>query len=528
VTNTTSALGDVAGAGVLPTAADIDLAGLLERRARISGERAAVTFGGHTATFAEVQEQVRRLAQVLADGGVGKGDRVAYLGPNHPAILDALFAAANLGAVLVPLNFRFAGPELTYAIAHSDVHTVLADSAHTAVIDGLRPEIPARRFIRVGTGDPVPGWEEGTELVAAATPLPERVPVEHADPALVMYTSGTTGRSKGVVLTHGNLWWHNIGVILALDIAHADVSLVCAPMFHIGALNVTTIATWIKGGRLVIHESFDASAVLADLEAEGVTTMFGVPVMCEAISGLPGFAAADLSALRLIITGGAPVPIGLIQRFRARQVDLAQGYGLTEAAPVAAFLTAEHAERRLGSAGRAVLLCDLRIVDAAGVPLPAGATGEIEVRGPTVTPGYLDNPEATALAFDGDWLRTGDGGRMDEDGFIYIADRIKDMIISGGENIYPAEVEEALFDHPAVAEVAVVGTPDERFGEGVCAVVVPRPGSSVDLEELREHAGQRIGRYKLPRRLEILDELPRNASGKVLKTELRKRYNTAL
>ncbi|AJE83829.1 AMP-binding enzyme, putative [Streptomyces albus] len=524
---TTSARGDVTGTGVLPTPAEIDLAGLLERRARLSGERPAVTYRGHTATFAEVQDRVLRLAQVLCDGGVGKGDRIAYLGLNHPAILDALFAAAHLGAVLVPLNYRFAGPELTYAIDHSAVHTVLADSAHTAVIDSIRETLPARRYVRVGAGERVAGWEDGDDLVAASSTLPERVPTAPADPALVMYTSGTTGRSKGVVLTHANLWWHNIGVILALDIAHDDVSLVCAPLFHIGALNVTTIATWIKGGRLVIHETFDAAAVLADLEAERVTTMFGVPVMCEAVSALPGFATADLSALRLIITGGAPVPIGLIQRFQARGVDLAQGYGLTEASPVAAFLTAEHAVGKLGSAGRPLLLCDLRVVDPTGAPVPAGVSGEIEVRGPSVTPGYLNDPETTALAFDGEWLRTGDGGHLDDDGFVFIADRIKDMIISGGENIYPAEVEEALFDHPGIAEIAVIGTPDPRWGEGVCAVVVPRPGATLTLEELREHAEKRIGRYKLPRRLEIVDVLPRNATGKILKTELRKVYNTA-
>ena len=519
VPNTTSPLGDAAEAVAFPT-----LACLLERRARVSAERPAVTFRGSTATFAEVQDRVRRTARVLQDGGVGKGDRVAYLGLNHPAILDVLFAAANLGAITVPLNYRFAGPELVYALNHSAVRTVFADSAHTAVIDGIRSELTAQRFVRVGEGTPVEGWEDGDDLVGAADPLPEPTPVAESDPALVMYTSGTTGRSKGVVLTHANLWWHNIGIILALDIAHDDVSLVCAPMFHIGALNVTTLATWVKGGRLVIHEAFDPGAVLHDLEAEKITTMFGVPVMCEAISALPGFDDADLSALRLIITGGAPVPIGLIRRFQDRGVDLAQGYGLTEASPVAAFLTAENAARKLGSAGRPLLLCDLRVVDAEGDPVPPGITGEIEVRGPNVTPGYLDNPEATLLAFNRGWLRTGDGGHLDEEGFVFIADRIKDMIISGGENIYPAEVEEALFDHPAIAEIAVIGTPDPRWGEGVCAVVVPKPGASVDLEELREYAGQRIGRYKLPRRLELVDVLPRNATGKVLKTELRKVY----
>jgi fatty-acyl-CoA synthase len=525
-TETTETTG-LAGADFadLPTAsAEIDLAALLERRARASAERPAVTFLGCTRTFAEVHDRVRRLAKVLRDGGVGKGDRVAYLGLNDPAILEALFAAANLGAVLVPLNFRLAGPELAHAINHSGAHTVLADGHHAAVIDAIRDRIAASRFVRVAAGGSVPDWEDGDALIEAANPLPERVPVNASDPALIMYTSGTTGRAKGVVLTHANLWWHNIGVVLALDIAYDDVSLVCAPMFHIGALNVTTIATWIKGGRLVIHRAFEPQAVLDDLQRERVTTMFGVPVMCEALSALPGFEAADLSRLRLIITGGAPVAVGLIHRFQERQVELAQGYGLTEASPVASFLTAENALRKIGSAGRPVLLCDLRVVDATGAPVPPGVDGEIEVRGPSVTPGYFEDPDATALAFNGRWLRTGDGGHLDDDGFVFIADRIKDMIITGGENVYPAEVEGVLFDHPAVAEVAVIGTPDDRWGERVCAIVVTEPNSTVELQELREFAGRRIGRYKLPLQLEIVDELPRNPTGKVLKTELRKRY----
>ncbi|HTK63698.1 MAG TPA: long-chain fatty acid--CoA ligase [Pseudonocardia sp.] len=511
--------------GAPPAApAEIDLAALLERQAHASGERPAVTFQGVTRTFAEVHDRVRRLAGVLARGGVGKGDRVAYLGLNHPAILEALFAAAHLGAVLVPLNFRLAGPELAYAIEHSGAHTVLADERHAGVIDGVRDRLSAHRYMALAGAGHVEGWEDGDELVAAAAPLREREPVDPSDPALIMYTSGTTGRSKGVVLTHANLWWHNIGVVLALDIVHDDVSLLCAPMFHIGALNVTTIATWIKGGRLVIHEVFEPEAVLDDLERERVTTMFGVPVMCEALSALPGFASADLSALRLIITGGAPVPVGLIRRFQEREVELAQGYGLTEASPVASFLTAENALRKLGSAGRPLLLCDMRVVGADGTPAPVGVDGEIQVRGPSVTPGYFRDPEATALAFDGQWLRTGDGGHLDDDGFVYIADRIKDMIITGGENVYPAEVEGVLFDHPAVAEVAVIGRPDPRWGERVCAIVVTEPRATVDLEELRAFAGERIGRYKLPLQLEIVDALPRNPTGKVLKTELRKRF----
>jgi fatty-acyl-CoA synthase len=506
------------------TSAEIDLAALLERRARSSAERGAVTFDGETRTYGEVLDRVRRLAAVLADGGVGHGDRVAYLGMNHPMILEALFATAHLGAVLVPLNFRLTGPELAFTIQNAGVHTLLVDEQHAPVIDGVRDELPVERFVHVAAGVPGDGWEDGNGLTAAADPIAARTPVRPEDPAVIMYTSGTTGRPKGAVLTHGNLWWHNIGIVLALDIAHDDVSLLCAPMFHIGALNVTTIATWIKGGRLVIHRGFDAPAVLADLEREGVTTMFGVPVMCDALSSLPAFPSTDLSALRLIITGGAPVPIALIRRFRERGVDLAQGYGLTEAAPVASFLTAENAERKLGSAGRPLLLCDMRIVDADGNPVPTGVQGEIEVRGPSITVGYWQNPEATAKTMNGAWLKTGDGGHLDDEGFVFIADRIKDMVITGGENVYPAEVEGVLFEHPAIAEVAVIGTDDPKWGERVCAVAALESGSTLSLEELRAFGDGRLARYKLPLQLELVDALPRNATGKVLKTVLRERY----
>ena len=339
-----------------------------------------------------------------------------------------------------------------------------------------------------------------------------------------MYTSGTTGRAKGVVLTHANLWWHNIGVVLALDIAHDDVSLVCAPMFHIGALNVTTLATWIKGGRLVIHEAFEPNTVLRDLEHGRVTTMFGVPVMCEALQALPGFETADLSTLRLIITGASPVPAGLIHRFQARNIDLAQGYGLTEASPVASFLTAENALRKIGSAGRPLLLCDLRVVDINGNSVPAGVNGEIEVRGPNVTPGYYRDPEATAAAFNGEWLRTGDGGHLDADGFVFVADRIKDMIITGGENVYPAEVESGIYGHPDVQEVAVIGVPDPKWGEAVKAVCVPKPGHTIDPESIITWARERLAGFKVPKSVDTIAALPRNPSGKILRRELRAPY----
>jgi fatty-acyl-CoA synthase len=507
--------------------AAVDLASLLAARARSSPERPAITFEGETRTFGQTQDRVERLAAVLHDGGVAAGDRVAYLGLNHPAILEALFATASLGAILVPLNFRLTGPELAYAINHSAVHTLIADADHTRLVDEQRGVLSVERYLMAGGGEPPPDWEDVERLSASSVPRARRTDILPDDPAVIMYTSGTTGRPKGTTLTHANLWWNNIAVVFALDVAYDDVSLVCAPLFHIGALNVTTIATWIKGGRLVVHRTFDPQAVLDSLVNERATTMFGVPVMCQAIASLADFATADLSALRLIITGGAPVPVGVIRTFQDHGVELAQGYGLTEASPIASFLTAEHAFEKIGSAGRPTLFCDVRIVDGAGAVVDApGVTGEIQVCGPNVTIGYWNNAEATAATFDGEWLKTGDGGYRDEDGFLFVADRIKDMIISGGENIYPAEVEDLLFDHPLVAEVAVIGTTDEQWGERVCAVIATS-GDAPTLDELREFVGGRLARYKLPRQLEIVDSLPRNATGKVLKTELRARFNQA-
>jgi fatty-acyl-CoA synthase len=407
------------------------------------------------------------------------------------------------------------------------VHTLIADADHTRLVDEQRGVLSVERYLMAGGGEPPPDWEDVERLSASSVPRARRTDILPDDPAVIMYTSGTTGRPKGTTLTHANLWWNNIAVVFALDVAYDDVSLVCAPLFHIGALNVTTIATWIKGGRLVVHRTFDPQAVLDSLVNERATTMFGVPVMCQAIASLADFATADLSALRLIITGGAPVPVGVIRTFQDHGVELAQGYGLTEASPIASFLTAEHAFEKIGSAGRPTLFCDVRIVDGAGAVVDEpGVTGEIQVCGPNVTIGYWNNAEATAATFDGEWLKTGDGGYRDEDGFLFVADRIKDMIISGGENIYPAEVEDLLFDHPLVAEVAVIGTTDEQWGERVCAVIATS-GDAPTLDELREFVGGRLARYKLPRQLEIVDSLPRNATGKVLKTELRARFNQA-
>jgi fatty-acyl-CoA synthase len=306
------------------------------------------------------------------------------------------------------------------------------------------------------------------------------------------------------------------------------VTLVIAPLFHIGGLNVTTLITWQKGGEVVLHRSFDPSRFLEDVPRYGITNTFAVPAMLLFASQHPDFGTADLTSLRWICCGGAPVPEPLMKVFFGRGIPVNQGYGLTETAPMVTFLTPEYALHKLGSAGRPPMFVQVRLVDPDNTIVSEPmAKGEVCVKGPNVMKGYWNRPDATAAAIDAEgWFHTGDVGYLDEDGFLYIADRVKDMVITGGENVYPAEVESVIYEHPAVAEVAVFGLPDPRWGEAVVAVVALKPDAALDLEELRAFAGQRLARFKLPTRLELVDALPRNPAGKVLKFELRSRLGT--
>jgi len=503
---------------------DISLGNWLAQRTRCSPHRRALTFEGTTWTYREVLDRVDRLAAALRAGGVNHGDRVGFLGLNQPALLETLFAAARLGAVFVPLNFRLTGPELVFILNDAGVHTLVVDAPHRAVIDGVRADLPVRRYL--SADEPAAGWPSLAEVTSGIAPLAQPEPVAASEVAVIMYTSGTTGRPKGAMLTHANFWWNNANAMHTLDIGEDDVSLVIGPMFHIGGLNVTTLITWQKGGELVIHRAFDPTRFLEDVPRYGITNTFAVPAMLLFVSQHPQFNNADLTSLRLIVCGGAPVPEPLMKVFHGRGIPINQGYGLTETSPMVTFLTSEFGLAKLGSAGRTPLFTAVRLVDADNrVVTEPLAKGEVCVNGPNVMKGYWNRPDATATAIDAEgWFHTGDVGYLDEDGFLFIADRVKDMVITGGENVYPAEVESVLYEHPAIAEVAVLGLPDDRWGEAVVAVAALKPGGSVTVEELREFAGQRLARFKLPSRLELVDALPRNPAGKVLKFELRDRF----
>jgi fatty-acyl-CoA synthase len=327
------------------------------------------------------------------------------------------------------------------------------------------------------------------------------------------------------MLTHANIAWNSVNLLLDVDLAGDEVTLVSAPMFHVGALNQTVLPTFLKGGTSVLVPAFDPAATLDLIEKHRVTFLFGVPAMFQAISLVPRFESADLSSVRSMICGGAPVPEPMIATYQRRGLIFMQGYGMTESAPGALFLRADDSVRKIGSAGTPAFFTDVAVVRPDGSPVEPGEPGEVIIQGPNVMAGYWGRSAETAEVLDADgWLHTGDVAVLDEDGYAYIRDRIKDMIISGGENIYPAEVEDALYGHPAVAECAVIGVPDERWGEAGRAVVVLRPGMSAEPADLLAFLDGKIARYKIPKSVVFTDSLPRTASGKVVKRQLRERF----
>ena len=490
------------------------------RRAQLNPERLAMIFEGQETRYAELADRVRRQAGMLREAGVCVGDRVGYLGFNHPALLETMFAAQALGAIFVPLNFRLTAEELTFIINDAGIHSLVVDDSLREVIAPAREKLCCRHFF--ASESPADGWRHLASERDAAAPLGQPVSTDLHDVAIIMYTSGTTGLPKGAMLTHGNIMWNNINAMLAFGGDRDDVVITAAPLFHIGGLNVMTISSFHNGSTLVLMRGFDAGQVLENIQRYKVTHMFGAPAMYLFMSQHPQFADTDLDSIKTVICGAAPVPESLIELYGARGVTFCQGYGLTETSPFSAFLTPEWAVSKLGSAGQPPLYSDTRIVDDNNCEVAPGERGEICLRGPNIMKGYWNRPDATAEAIDKEgWFHSGDVGYVDEDGFLFICDRLKDMVISGGENVYPAEVESVLYKHESIAEVAVLGLPDEKWGEAVTAVVALHEGESLTLEELRAFAEPFLAKYKLPLRLHLVDALPRNPAGKVLKFVLK-------
>jgi fatty-acyl-CoA synthase len=455
-------------------------------RARLSPDRVAIDYQGREVTFAELDAGSDELA-----AGLTSGERVATLTGNSPEHVVALFACAKAGAILTPISWRLSPHEIAYQLDDSDPSLFLVEDEYAEL---------AEEAVDLASVRPAREPEQGAPRAPAAD-----------DPLLLIYTSGTTGRPKGALLTHANCFWTNLGFDLIAGLDADDVVLQVLPQFHCGGWNVHPLLAWWKGARVVLERRFDAARCLALIEEKRVTAMMGVPSVYQFMAEEPAFRHTDLSSLRRAVVGGAPMPGPLLEVWGGQGVAIVQGYGLTEAAPNVLCLPPEDATRRLGSAGKPYPYVE---VDVSGA-------GELLVRGPNVFAGYWRNPQATAETVVDGWLHTGDVVERDDEGYFWIRGRLKDMFISGGENVYPAEVEAVLHEHPAVADAAVVGVPDERWGEVGIAAVMLAAGTAATEEELLEHCRARLARFKVPKGVRFLDELPRSAMGKVLKDELR-------
>ncbi len=499
------------------TEPDVRVADVIRRHAERHPEAVALRDGERELTYGDLDERSNRLAQALLARGVGAGTRVAYLDRSSPEVVELLFAASKIGAVLVPLNWRLAPPELAAVLADARAPLLIAGPTFREVAErGGAPEL-----IVVGEG-----YERGR---AAHEPRDPGGRGEAGDVIVQMYTSGTTGVPKGVLMTHANLAAAaHTSQFWAFD--DRSVSLTPLPMFHIGGIGWTYCGLW-HGATTVIVSDFDAARVLDILEHQRVTNAVLVTTMLRMLTAVPGAAARDFSALRSIAYGAAPITTPVLKAsLRTFGCALFGLYGLTESTGSVIVLEPEDHDREhlLRSAGRPYPWVELKIVDpVSGEPLGSHAVGEVWLRAPNVTPGYFKRPAETAAALTPDgWLRTGDGGFLDDEGYLFLTDRIKDMIVSGGENVYPVEVEETLAQHAGVADVAVIGVPDPHWGEAVKALIVPRPGMRTAPEDLIAFARERLAGYKLPRSVDFVAELPRTPSGKVLKRELRERYTS--
>jgi fatty-acyl-CoA synthase len=495
------------------------------RRARMTPHRAAIVYEGRTMTYGEISVRVTRLANALRGMGVGPGDRVAYLGPNHPALAETLFATGLLGAIFVPLNTRLAVRELEEQLNDAEPRVLVWAPAFAETVAALRDRVHVRDYVAVDGGTDATGSSvpyDGLLESGGDTPLDE--PVSLDDVCMVQYTSGTTGRAKGVLLSHGNITWNCYNMLVDVDVIADEVSLVSAPMFHTAALNQLFLPTFLKGGRSVLMPSFEPGRAFDLIAEHRVSWMFGVPTMFHAMSQSPRWADADLSSVRILMCGGAPLPEALIRTYGARGLQLLQGYGMTETSPGALFLRASDSTDKIGSAGTPCFFTDVKVVRPDGGDVDVGEPGEVIMRGPNVTSGYWRLADETASAFTDDWFHSGDIAILDDEGYVTIVDRLKDMFISGGENIYPVEVEKYLHENPAVADCAVIGVRDDLWGEVGRAVVVLRPGVSATPEAILAGLAGKVANYKIPKSVVFVDALPRTATGKLVRAQLRKSY----
>jgi acyl-CoA synthetase (AMP-forming)/AMP-acid ligase II len=511
----------------------ITLSDIPRRWSRLAADREALVFEEHRLSWRELDERIDRLAHAFRALGIGPGEHIAVLAFNHHRFVELYYAASRAGNVIVPLNWRLAGDELRHILDDSEAVALFVDPEFWPVVREIRSEVPALRSV-VSLGDPIEGAEDYEALLAAAPSGPFADVRDENALFILMYTGGTTGKPKGVMISNRNIMTGTLGCLQAgAEIRQTDSTLMVLPLFHISLWPVT--GAHYAGARVVVSRRFDMVEMLDTLEREEINHVNFVPTLIGLLLDTPGVENHDLSKLRVISFGGAPASLELLLRLRARfpDVEVNQGYGMTEAAPILSVLDGVAysdtetplGRRRLESAGREAMTTEVRIVDAEDSvdhqSLPAGVVGEVVAQGANIMLGYWKNPELTAERLRDGWLHTGDMGMIDEDGFIFLVGRKDDMIITGGENVYPREVEDVILTHPAVAECAVVGMPDPVWGEQVVAFVVLGSGQSVSAEEIVAFCETKLAGYKKPRRVEFVEDLPKTMIGKVSHREVR-------
>ncbi|HEU4806952.1 MAG TPA: AMP-binding protein [Homoserinimonas sp.] len=488
-------------------------------RALATPERVAVDDRGVVLTYANLDERATRLAASLISAGYGVGDRIATMTGNSSDQVVLFFACAKAGLVLVPLSWRLSPTELGLQLDHVDPSLLLVEEEFASLATAARKRLVHRLAVT----------SLGAHGVERAVPPPSRrvhSPVEHRpvhddDALMIVFTSGTFDRPKGAVLTHANFFWTNLALSRTVEITSRDIVLAVLPQYHVGGWNIQPILAWWTGATVVLERTFDPGRVLQLIFERRITTTMGVPANYLFLAEHPAFATTDLSSLKHALVGGAPMPGPLLRTWHSRGVSLTQGYGLTEASPNVLCLPDEDARAKVGLAGKPYPHVEVAVADpVTGEQLEGAATGELLVRGPSVFAGYFREPELTEIALRDGWLHSGDMVRRDEEGYYQVVDRIKDIYISGGESVAPAEIEGELSSHPAVADVAVIGVPDARWGESGVAYVVTRPGVATDEKELLDWCAARLARFKVPRHVRFVPEIPRSTASKVMRRKL--------
>jgi acyl-CoA synthetase (AMP-forming)/AMP-acid ligase II len=500
---------------------EMNIGGFLAKRAHLSPKKEALVLGDVRLSFAQMNERANRLADAIQTLGVQYGDRVAILALNEPAFFDLYFGLGKIGAIMVPLNHRLAGPEIEYIINDCQAKVLVFGSEFAPVVESIKDAIPCEQLL--ATMDEPPGFAKSyEEFISEAEAAEPEIRSGGDDTLTILYTSGTTGRPKGAELTHNGYFGTSV-TLRATFGEIGNVLLMPLPLFHIGALAPVPMCVHF-GMKMVFQRAFDPKNFLELLGKEKINWFGSVPQILMFLRQIPDFDKYDWETVNMALVYAAPVPVTLIKEYAASGIEVRQLYGMTECTGPATVIDSENAIEKAGSCGPPFFHNEIKLVDLKGNPVGPNEMGEVLIAGTNLMKGYWNNPQATDETLKDGWLHSGDMGSMDEDGFLYIMDRKKDMIISGGENIYPAEIEDLLLSQPKISDAAVIGSPDEKWGESVKAVVVVKEGETLTESELVEWCQGKIGKFKIPKQVEFVDEIPRTPTGKILKRVLREQY----